>query len=123
MGAVIWVCEVDPEHEKDPSDKTFTVVPKDMTYDERYWVFRCLGQSVENDPGAVADGGPARLTRFERDFYGKWLTVEFPERSPKTGKPVQAKALVFRKYEDEGADPLQRLFSECADGRRPPPAP
>ena len=114
VGAVIWVCEVDPDHVEDPTDKTFNVVPKDMSYDERYTVFRCLSKEVDNSPEAIAAGGPARLTRFERDFRGRPLTVEYPERSTKTGKPVQAKALTFRTYEgDPSQDPLKRLYVEC----------
>jgi len=115
VGAVIWICEVDPARVQNPSDKTFRVVPKDMSYEERYQVFRCLGEEVDNSPAAVAAGGPPRLTRFNRDFRGKPLTVEYPERSTKTGKPVQAKALTFRTYEgDLAADPLRRLYTECA---------
>lgn len=114
VGAVIWVCEVDAAHAADPADKLFNVVPKDMTYEERYAVFRCLGAEVDNTPENIAAGGPPRLTRFERDFRGRPLTVEFPERSTKTGKPVQAKALTFRTYEDNVAqDPLKRLYAEC----------
>lgn len=113
VGAVIWICKVDPEHSKS-ADDTFNVVPKDMSYDERYRIFRCLGEGVENTPEAIAEGGPARLTRFDRDFKGCPLTVEYPERSSKTGKPVQAKALTFRTYEDDlAADPLRRLYTEC----------
>ena len=120
VGAVIWVCEVDPAHVVDPADKTFNVVPKDMSYDERYRVYRCLGEEVDNAPGAVAQGGPPKVTRFERDFRGQPLTVEYPERSAKTGKPVQAKALTFRTYEGGPADdPLRRLFAACPEVAAP----
>lgn len=113
VGAVIWICKVDPENRKSADDK-FNVVPKDMSYDERRRIFRCLGEEVENSPEAIAEGEPARLTRFDRDFKGRPLTVEYPERSLKTGKPVQAKALTFRTYEgDIAADPLRRLYTEC----------
>lgn len=112
VGAVIWVAKVDPEHIKDPEDATFNVVPKDMSYEERYRVFRCLSQEVADDrPGARPR---ARVTRFARDFLGRPLTVEYPERSTKTGKPTQAKALAFRTYEGgPAADPIRRLYTEC----------
>jgi hypothetical protein len=113
-GAVIWLCEVGPAAAKDAADTRFAVAPKGMSYRDRYLVFRCLGEVVANDPAAVAAGGPARLTRFERDFKGRPLTVEYPERSTKTGKPVQAKALAIRAYEGgPGFDPLRRLYAEC----------
>jgi ATP-dependent DNA ligase len=102
VGALIWICEVDNEHLVDKNDKNFNVVPKDMTYEERYLVFRCLSEKVNSID-----------TRFTRDFYGKLLTVEFPERSIKTGKPVQAKALCLRTYEN-GDNPLQTLYKECS---------
>jgi hypothetical protein len=116
VGAVIWICEVDAENMKAPSDKTFNVVPKNMTYEERYRIFRCLGEEVDDDRKGAAPG--ARATRFDRDFRGQPLTVEYPERSTKTGKPTQAKALAFRTYEDGPAhDPVRRLYTECAEKR------
>jgi hypothetical protein len=105
VGAVIWECAV-PDA-PDPSDNRFTVVPKDMTYAERYAIYICIGKLV---PGA--DG--KLVTRFERDIRGLPLTVEFREISTKTGKPLQAKALTFRTYErGPGMDPIKRLLDEC----------
>lgn len=105
VGAVIWECEV--PHPVDPRDRTFTVVPKDLTYEDRYALFECLGRVV---PGP--DGLP--VTRFERDLKGLPLTVEYRELSAKTGKPLQAKALTFRTYESgPDADPVRKLLSEC----------
>jgi ATP-dependent DNA ligase len=112
VGAVIWVCEVPDAEALSPADRTFQVVPKDMTYAERKHVFHCLGAPVSDDRPGAAPG--ATTTRFERDFRGRPLTVEYPERSAKTGKPVQAKAVAFRTYEDGSVDPLRRLFVECA---------
>jgi hypothetical protein len=108
VGALIWICEVDEKHIKDPKDKTFNVVPKDMTYDVRYKLFKCLSQKVPDPKNAKKT-----ITIFQRDVYGLPLTVEFPERT-KTGKPSQAKALAFRTYEggpDE--DPIRKLLAEC----------
>jgi hypothetical protein len=105
VGALIWVCEVSPP--VDPKDKTFTVVPKNMTYSDRKSLFKCLGQQVEGPEGQT-------MTRFERDLRGLPLTIEFPELSPKTGKPLQAKAVAFRTYESgPAADCARRVFAEC----------
>jgi hypothetical protein len=83
-----------------------------MSYPDRYALFRCLGELV-----AGPDGAP--LTRFARDLHGLPLTVEFRELSPKTGKPLQAKALAFRTYEaGPGADPVKKLFDECLPSRQ-----
>jgi ATP-dependent DNA ligase len=104
VGAVIWECEVP---DGDPRDRGFTVVPRNMTYEERYALFRCLGEVV-GGPGAPG------LTRFERDIKGLPLTVEFREVSAKTGKPLQAKAVAFRTYEaGPAADPVRALLEEC----------
>ena len=105
VGAVIWICEVpDP---KDPRDKTFHVVPKDMEYKTRYALFKCLGQLVPGPGGEMT-------TRFERDVKGLPLTVEFAESSAKTGKPLQAKAKAFRTYEGgPDRDPIRALMAEC----------
>jgi ATP-dependent DNA ligase len=106
VGAVIWVCEVpDP---KDPHDKTFNVVPKNMNYKTRKAIYECLGQKVQAPDGQMT-------TRFERDVKGLPLTVEFAESSAETGKPLQAKALTFRTYESgPDNDPIRKLMAECA---------
>jgi hypothetical protein len=105
VGAVIWICEVpDP---KDPRDKTFHVVPKDMEYKTRYALFKCLSQLVQGPSGEM-------VTRFERDVKGLPLTVEYAESSAKTGKPLQAKAKAFRTYEGgPDKDPIRALMAEC----------
>ena len=96
VGALIWICEVDSEHIIDKNDKTFNVVPKGMTYEERYKIFKLLSKS----------------DNFEKYVEGKYLTVEFPERSKKTGKPSQAKALNFRNLDtDSSEDPISLLMS------------
>ena len=105
VGAVIWICEVpDP---KDPRDKTFHVVPKDMEYKTRYALFKRLSQLVQGPSGEM-------VTRFERDVKGLPLTVEYAESSAKTGKPLQAKAKAFRTYEGgPDKDPIRALMAEC----------
>jgi len=101
--ALMWVAEVPVADAIVPTDRTFRVTPKDMTYPQRRHLYKCLAQ-------VVGEGG---LTRFRRDFFGKPLTVEFPSRSAKTGKPEQAKALAVRTYEDGEGDPMRRLYAEC----------
>lgn len=83
VGALIWICEVHPDNIVDPDDTIFTVVPKDMSYEERKDLFQQLSTS----------------DLFERKYKGVPLTVEYSEISTKTGKPLQAKALAFRNYE------------------------
>jgi hypothetical protein len=104
VGAVLWVCKVPAAQSKTGVDEPFTVSPKNLTYPERYRIYAALG--------AATEGGK---TRFERDFEGKMLTVEYPELSSKTGIPTQAKALAFRPSDDAtaGEDPVSRLLREC----------
>ena len=106
VGAVIWVCQVDPQHVINPKDVHFNVVPN-ISYKERYQIFQCLGEKVID-----SEGKP--VTRFERDIKGLPLTVRYPDRSTKTGKPVQAKAIAFRTYEEgPEADPIHQLLKDC----------
>lgn len=109
VGAVIWECVVPAAQAVTGKDERFSVVPK-LPLETRYRIFRNLGQAV---PGA--DGRPT--TRFERDFLGRPLTVEYPELSAKTGVPTQAKAVAFRTYEpgpgEKAEDPVGRLLAEC----------
>lgn len=105
VGALMWVAEVPIAEAKDPKDRRFNVVPKNMTYERRRFLYECLGQAV----------GPDGTTRFRRDFLGQPLTVEFPSRSSKTGKPEQAKALAVRTYEG-GPDPMKTLLADCGAG-------
>jgi hypothetical protein len=113
VGALIWECAV-PEPLV-PGDDRFAVVPKDMTYEERYCLFRKLGEpavGADGKPVLGADGEPR--TRFDAEIRGLPLTVEYAELSAKTGKPLQAKALAFRTYEGGPAnDPARKLLSEC----------
>ena len=99
------MCEV--PNPKNPHDKTFNVVPKDMKYKTRYALYQCLGLMVQGPGGKM-------VTRFERDVKGLPLTVEYAESSAKTGKPLQAKALAFRTYEGgPNHDPIRKLMAEC----------
>jgi len=105
VGAVIWECEV-PNPVK-ASDARFTVVPKDISYKDRYSIYKCLGELVDGPDGK-------QITRFERDIKGLPLTVEYAELSTKTGKPLQAKALAFRTYEGgPDIDPVKKMLNDC----------
>jgi ATP-dependent DNA ligase len=107
VGAVIWQCEVDVP--LDPKDKLFAVVPN-MPLAERKRLFTCLSRQVPSADGKM-------ITRFERDIKGLPLTVEYAERSAKTGKPLQPKAIAFRTYESgPDRDPIKKLLEECAGG-------
>lgn len=105
VGAVIWICCVPAAQSRTGNIEQFNVVPKNVSYKQRKHIFNALQDVVA--PGT---------TRFDRDFKGRLLTVEFPELSAKTGIPTQAKALAFRTYEPgpgyEPVDPQARLFTE-----------
>lgn len=107
VGAVVWICEV--PNAIDPNDKTFNVVPKNISYQMRYSLFALLSAQVP-DPHNTKK----QITRFERDIKGLPLTVEYAEISKKTGKPLQAKALIFRTYESASEDPVKKLMREAA---------
>lgn len=113
VGAIIWECEnqnpvVMPNNVYiDVPSGTFTVVPKDMTYQERYKLYKCLGEIVLTSDGV-------KTTLFDRDIKGLPLTVEYREMSISTGKPLQAKALAFRTYESGPLlDPIRTLLEKC----------
>ena len=103
-GLVTWICRVPIDKSTDPNDRIFNVEPKDMTQDERSFIFKHLSD-------AVGDG----QTRFERDFKLLPLTIEYRETSTKTGKPLMPKATVFRIYEDGHEDPIAKMKRELTD--------
>lgn len=76
-GAVIWICQT---KKPDGTFVRFNVTPKDMTYEQRYLMFKeCQGY-------------------FQQRYEGRMLTVEYEDLS-KDGVPQRAKALTFRDYE------------------------
>jgi ATP-dependent DNA ligase len=87
IGAIIWICETE-DH------KQFNVVPKNMTYQERYRIFEIVNTG----------------DNFDKYIKGKMLTVEYDEISSKTGIPLRAKAEAFRTYES-GDDPIAKLLA------------
>ncbi len=95
VGAIIWICQLMGD---DLSLATFDVVPKNMTYEERYKIFDCL---VKNE------------SYFDLYLRDKKLTVEYQELSAKTGIPLRAKALLFREYENPTADSPRKFYELC----------
>ena len=72
IGAIIWQCIT-------PNGYEFNITPKDMTYEERYKLFK-------------------KAKKNFAQFKGRMLTVEYEDLS-KNGVPQRAKGLVFRDYE------------------------
>lgn len=72
-GAIIWICQTEDE-------KEFNVTPKNITYEERYELFK----QAEED--------------FDGLFKSRMMTVEYQDKS-KTGVPQRAKAVAFRDFE------------------------
>lgn len=98
VNKIIWICEVNDI--KDPNDTLFTVVPN-LSLQDREKLFNCLSKMVSK-----------KQTLFDRDIKGLPLTIEYSEISTKTGKPLQAKAIAFRTYEQD-IDPIKKVFMEC----------
>lgn len=74
LGAIMWELET-------PEGKVFTAVPKGMTYEERYELYKKMTPKL-----------------FEKEYKGKLMTVEYEELST-DGVPLRAKAIVIRDYE------------------------
>lgn len=72
-GAIIWVC-------KNKKGTTFNVTPKDMTYEQRYDLYK---DAIDN---------------FEKKYKNRMLTVEYEDLSKKN-IPLRAKGVSFRNYE------------------------
>jgi hypothetical protein len=72
-GAVIWVCVTD-------KNVQFNVTPKDITYEERYNIFKDCE------------------TNFDKKYKNRMLTVEYEDLS-KDSVPLRAKAVEFRDHE------------------------
>jgi hypothetical protein len=94
VGKVIWMCEVNTII--DPNDVIFTVVPN-MSLDQRDILFKCL---------------TSNNNLFDKYIKGKLITLEYSELSNKTGKPLQAKAIAFRTYENQN-DPIKKILKIC----------
>ena len=74
LGAIMWELET-------PEGKTFTAVPKGITYEERYELYKKMTPKL-----------------FTTEYKGKLMTTEYEELST-DGGPLRAKALVVRDYE------------------------
>jgi len=73
VNAIIWIC-------KTKAGDTFSVTPKDMTYEKRYEIF----SDAEKN--------------FNKKYKNRMLTVEYDDLSKK-GIPLRAKGVWFRDYE------------------------
>lgn len=73
-GAIIWILVT-------KEGKQFNAVPKGMSYQERYDLYKKMTP-----------------TRFEKEYKGKLMTVEYEELSI-DNTPLRAKAIVIRDYE------------------------
>ena len=73
-GALLWILKTD-------KDISFTVTPKDMTYEERYKLFK-----------------EASIKKyFDEKFKGRMMTVEYEDLS-KDQIPLRAKSIGFREH-------------------------
>jgi hypothetical protein len=75
-GAIIWVC-------KNSDGESFNVTPKNITYEERYKLFKEAKQN--NGKG------------FDEKFKGRMMTVEYEDLSA-DNIPLRAKAVGFREH-------------------------
>lgn len=94
FGKILWICEVN--NVVDDGDKIFTVVPN-LPLKDRESLFKCL----------ESDG-----KLFNKYVKNSPITIEYSEISQKTGKPLQAKAIAFRTYEDSN-DNIKNLYKLC----------
>lgn len=87
--AIMWVCSNNyvGSKLKESQIKTFNVVPKNMSYDERYKLYDKYKKIEKNGK-----------TYFENNIKGKLLTIEFAQFS-KDFIPQQPLGLTIRDYE------------------------
>ena len=76
-GAIMWICITSD------TNKLFSVTPKNITYDERYSLFK--EAMYDNKNG------------FNNKFKGRMLTVEYEDLS-KDKVPLRAKSIGFREH-------------------------
>lgn len=99
-GKIIWICEVN--NSKNKEDRLFNVVPN-LSLINREKLYNCMSKKINNS---------SDITIFDKYVKGLPLTIEYSELSTKTGKPLQAKAIAFRTYEDKN-DPIKKLYEIC----------
>lgn len=87
-GSVIWICAT-------KEGARFNVVPKDMSLEKSYKIYRCLTDD---------------RSLFDKYIKGKQLTVMYNEISSGTGIPLQAKALRFATQDN---DPIEEVLKKC----------
>ena len=76
-GAIMWICITSD------TNKLFSVTPKNITYDERYSLFKEAMHDNKNG--------------FNNKFKGRMLTVEYEDLS-KDKVPLRAKSIGFREH-------------------------
>jgi ATP-dependent DNA ligase len=77
IGAVIWILKT---HD---TNKTFNATPKDITYEERYKLYK---KAVSNNKKG-----------FNNNYKGRMMTVEYEDLS-KDKVPLRAKSIWFREH-------------------------
>jgi hypothetical protein len=75
--AIIWQCQTKAPHKK------FNATPKNITYEERYKLFK---KAIKNNNSG-----------FNKNFKGRMMTVEYEDLS-KSNVPLRAKAIGFRDH-------------------------
>ena len=75
IGAILWICKTPV------TNKLFSVTPKNITYDERYKLFK--------------EASTEKI--FDEKFKGRMMTVEYEDLS-KDQIPLRAKAIGFREH-------------------------
>lgn len=80
-GAIMWICKT--SNADASKEKTFNVTPKDITYDDRYDLFKKASKNKGQG--------------FNEKYKGRMMTVEYEDLS-RDGVPLRAKALGFREH-------------------------
>lgn len=76
-GAIMWICKTQD------TDKIFSATPKNITYDERYKLFK---EAAHNSGSG-----------FNEKYKGRMMTIEYEDLS-KDKIPLRAKAVGFREH-------------------------
>lgn len=96
LDALVWICATKEK-------KQFHVVPKNMTYDERYANYKELMKIIKING--------ITKTKFEHYVKGLPMTVEYAQMS-KDNVPLQSKALMIRTQDDNMPNPLENMFEK-----------
>ena len=75
IGAILWICKT-PK-----TKKIFSVTPKNITYEERYKLFK----------------EASKANQFDENFKGRMMTIEYEDLSLDE-IPLRAKSIGFREH-------------------------